>query len=656
MDNKSFVIRRSLALLLVVSLSSILFLALYQFDNKYSKAAPQAINGALYVSEADWKNTPIRYLRDGWRFYADRLLTPETLKHQGDNHQYLSIGDQSNLSMGDSRRSPHGSASYALTLYVPEEEHTYAIELPEIYSTYRFYVNDKLKLQMGKPDSDDYQDQTQCRVITFDASGKVTLLLAVSDHSFVYSGMVYPPSLGEPLNIYTTRGLRLGICLILVTVTLMLAIFSFYLAIRTHRGNNIWLFFLLCLSTAVFTSYSVVHGILPLSIQPWYTVELGSRYLVTLLVIILHNRICDIKKSMQVISGVASGVVCVLVLLYGVFASQLTLPVMLGFSNLVFGYKLLTAVYLLFAATMAVRRNIEKATILLYADVIYACSFAWDRLLPNYEPILSGWFQEWGSLSLVIAIGGVLGYDITMGYRHSLVYAEEQRQMKRQLTMQVEHLRQMNQKVEESAKLRHDFRHHLRTLMTLAGEGHCEELENYIRGITEINEGTKLGRLTDNIELDALVQYYSNLAQSAGIQFRARLFLPAVLDFPIVDLCGLLGNLLENAVEACQRQQTGDKSIFIAGRAQDGQLEFVVDNSYNGELKTCGKKYLSSKRKGFGLGLSSVLETVEHYNGAVNLYADEKCFHAEVSLPLGTEQSAMDLLPISLYRKHSSAH
>ena len=174
--------------------------------------------------------------------------------------------------------------------------------------------------------------------------------------------------------------------------------------------------------------------------------------------------------------------------------------------------------------------------------------------------------------------------------------------------------------------------------MTLAGEGHCEELENYIRGITEINEGTRLGRLTDNIELDALVQYYNNLAQSAGIRFRARLSLPTVLNFPIVDLCGLLGNLMENAVEACQRQQTGDKTIFIAGRVQDGQLQFVVDNSFDGELKTRGEKYLSSKRSGFGLGVSSVLETVERYNGVINLYSDEKGFHAELSLPTGAEK------------------
>lgn len=634
MDKCFVIVRKSLALILTLILSSSLFLALYYFDNKYTQGAPQAINGALYLSKEDLSNTPIRYLTDGWRYYKGRLLTPEILKHQGDNYEYLSIGASSNFANGSSLSSPHGSGSYVLTLYLPEEEHTYAIELPEIYSAYRFYINDKLKLQIGEPDTADYQDETQCRIITFEASGKVTLLLAVSDFFWVYSGLVYPPAFGAPLNINTSRGLRIGFCLIILTVTLMLAVLAFYLALRTRRKNNIWLFFLLCLSSAVFISYSVVHGILLLPIQPWYTIELVSGYLVTLLVILLHNRICNTQRRAQIISGVAAAIVCVLALLYGLSAAYLTLPVMLAYSNLVFSVKLLTAVYLLFTAAMAVRRNVASAAVLLYADIVYACSFVWDRLLPSYEPILGGWFQEWGSLSLVIAIGVVLWYDVAMGYQRSLVYAEEQRQMKRQLTMQVEHLRQMNQKVEESAKLRHDFRHHLRTLMTLSEEGRRAELENYIRGITVINEGTRLGRLTDNIELDALVQYYNNLAKASGIQFRSRLQLPAELPFPIVDLCGLLGNLLENAVEACQRQTVGEKTIFIAGRLHDGQLEFVLDNSFDGKLRTIGGKYLSSKRSGFGLGVSSVLETVERYDGVINLYTDDKDFHAELSLPL----------------------
>ena len=634
MDKQVCVWRQSLALILAIVLSSALFFALYYFDNKYTHKASQAINGVLYLSKEDLSNTPIRYLRDGWRYYKDRLLTPETLRGQGDNYQYLSIGEKTNFAMGDSRRSPHGSASYVMTLYLPEEEETYALELPEIYSSYRFYVNEKLKMQMGEPDIKAYQDRTHCRIITFEASGKVTLLLAVSDFSWVYSGLVYPPAFGEPLNLSRSRGLRMGICLILVTVTLLLAILTFYVAIQTRNKNNVWIFFLLCLATAVFISYSVIHGFLSLPIQPWYAIQLISGYVVTLLVILLHNDICHAKKNIQILGNSIVGVSCVFAMLYGGFGGHLTLPIMEAYSNMVFIIKLFTAVYLLFTSFVAVCRNVEKATVLFYADIVYACAFVWDRILPNYEPILMGWFQEWGSLSLVIAIGVVLWAHVATGYQHSLVYAEEQRQMKRQLTMQVEHLRQMNQKVEESAKLRHDFRHHLRTLMTLLEEGHREELGNYIRGITQINEGTRLGRITDNIELDALVQYYSNLAQSKGIQFRSRIQLPQVLDFPIVELCGLLGNLLENAVEACQRQQSEKKMIFIAGRLQDNQLEFVLDNSFDGELKTKGGKYLSSKRSGFGIGIASVIETVERYGGVINLYADAKGFHGEVSLPI----------------------
>ncbi|MPN56719.1 hypothetical protein SDC9_204411 [bioreactor metagenome] len=157
--------------------------------------------------------------------------------------------------------------------------------------------------------------------------------------------------------------------------------------------------------------------------------------------------------------------------------------------------------------------------------------------------------------------------------------------------------------------------------------------------------------LTENVELDALVQYYGSLSQSGGIKFETRLQLPAKLNFPIVELCGLVGNLLENAVEACQRQQEGDRSIFIAGRLLNDQLTFVVDNTFDGKLRASGKGYLSSKRTGFGLGLTSVQETVARHGGVINLYADSKGFHAEVSLPLSTDtiSSAYDTFDFGVY-------
>ncbi len=180
MDKQPSAPRLLLALALTILLSSSIFLFFNRFDNKYTQDAPQAINGTLYVSEKGWTNTPIRYLRDGWRYYSGRLLTPETLVRQGDDYRYISIGEESNFAAGDPRGNPHGSASYAMTLYLPEEEHTYSIELPEVYSSYRFYINGKLTLQMGEPDADAYRDQTQCRMITFEAAGKTTLLMATA--------------------------------------------------------------------------------------------------------------------------------------------------------------------------------------------------------------------------------------------------------------------------------------------------------------------------------------------------------------------------------------------------------------------------------------------------------------------------------------------
>lgn len=243
MDKYFTMLKRYVGLLLTIILSSALFLTLYHYDNKYSQGAPQAINGALYLTNEDWTKTPVRYLHEGWRYYSDRLLTPESLQHQADNYQYLSIGESLNFARGDLRRSPHGQASYAMILYLPQERHTYAIEIPEVYSAYNFYINDELKLQMGNPNKNSYQSQTQNRVITFEAAGKVTLLLAVSDYTWIYSGLIYPPTFGEPLNLYGIRGLRFGIAIIIATITLMLAIFTLYLAIRTQQKHNIWVFF-----------------------------------------------------------------------------------------------------------------------------------------------------------------------------------------------------------------------------------------------------------------------------------------------------------------------------------------------------------------------------------------------------------------------------
>ena len=86
---------------------------------------------------------------------------------------------------------------YALTLDLPETPAQYGLELPEIYSAYRLYLNGNLELQVGEPDLKHYQPRTQNRMVTFTGSGLTTILLAVRDDS-ILQRLVYPPAWAHP--------------------------------------------------------------------------------------------------------------------------------------------------------------------------------------------------------------------------------------------------------------------------------------------------------------------------------------------------------------------------------------------------------------------------------------------------------------------------
>ena len=106
----SSAIRKYAALCIVCLCSSLFFLGLYHFDNKYSQNTIQAANGILALSENDLKKSPVRFLVSGWEFYPDALLTPEEIQDSDHYMRYLSIGEMSNFS------SPAASSSTAADL------------------------------------------------------------------------------------------------------------------------------------------------------------------------------------------------------------------------------------------------------------------------------------------------------------------------------------------------------------------------------------------------------------------------------------------------------------------------------------------------------------------------------------------------------------
>lgn len=632
-------VKRIVAFLLTLGLTSLLCVTMYFTDNKYNEEGLRAMDGLLLVRDGDLERHPVSHLVTGWAFFPDALLEPEEFAHGFPDEYmvYTSIGERTRFDLTGDKNDPHGGGSYFLKLSLPDEPQTYAMELPEIYSAYQLYIGDRLVLQMGDPDPAHYTPRTQNHMITFDASGETTILLAVSDYSHFYSGMVYPPSFGTPLAVNMERGLRMGISLFANTLSLLAAALSFYFGLRM-KHQNAKLFSLLCVVMCVFTSYGLTHSVLALPVFPWYALEMTSGYLFSLLVILLHNRICDIDPLVRRISVGTAAVFCVAALCYGLFSPWLTVPVMQVFSTLVFGFKAAAAVYLIVTAFLSLKSRSRQAAPLFYASVVYATTFVWDRVFPSYEPILSGWFIEWGSLALVGAIGYTLWRDITTAYANNLIFAEERRLMTRQLAMQTEYAKQLQKSVDENRRLTHDFRHRLHTLEGIATRfGENNELLQYLtEDMTAATVPIYSKNFCGNVAVNALLQYYSSVMAENQIKENFRLLLPDTLTLSNVELCTVLGNLLENAVEACLRQTDGNRFIKIATTLEETLLILVVENSSDGTYQFEGGRFLSRKpgTLRFGIGLESVRHTLEQHGGTLDVYPMPEQFRVGIILPI----------------------
>ncbi len=640
---KFFTFKRTVAFILAVIVSSLLCCALYLFDNKYTRKETQPALGLLVLSQRDVDTAPLRFLTRGWALYPNVLLSPEDFEEKDPQRYmiYTMIGERTRFDFGG--KNPHGCATYVLHLELPQVVNTYALELPEIFSAYRLYVNKNQLYGLGNPNPSTYQSATKNTVVTFEASGKTTLILAVSDFSHLYSGLNYPPAFGKPQAVAMARDTRLGVRLIAATAAFMAGMLAFYLGLK-RRHSNALLFALLCLFTCSFSAYPILHGAFALPIFPWYALEIFCYYAVSGLVIFLHNRLCKVSKPLRLISSSAAFIFCLFMFTYALLSEHLTVPVMDFVSHGAFVFKLLVGVYLIIVSVQAIGRFDQETLPLFYAAVIYAVAFTWDRFLPLYEPVIGGWFTETASFIFIFAIGYLLWRDIVRGYGLSFALAEEHRQITRQLNMQMEYSRQMMQQAEEINRQTHDFRQHLRTISSMAEKTGQEQILQYVHHADEafISAGAAVS-FCENPGLDALIRYYFSVAKNAGIDIRIRLSLPN-LPLNDIELCTVAGNLLENAIEACNRQPGGEKAIALTGRTDGNSLFLLIENTFDGIIHKKNEEFLSLKSATprVGIGLMSVRKIIDRYGGTLDILTKNNKFAVGLSWPFEPDRQLQD--------------
>ena len=220
---------------------------------------------------------------------------------------------------------------------------------------------------------------------------------------------------------------------------------------------------------------------------------------------------------------------------------------------------------------------------------------------------------------------------------NSLSHSLGERMRKRFLEREVEAYRHemetMRISYRKEENLRHDLRHHLFEIEGLALQGKDEEICSYIADIRESFADSKQMLHTGEYETDSLINFLIDNAKSKHINVICDVKIPEDIDLSKCKLNVIVGNLLENAIEAASTAEK--KEIAIAMQYSGGVLFLQIKNTFAGEVNVeSGKVVGRHHTKNHGIGLRSVRDLVEQQNGKLELSVTEGVFTAEGMIPL----------------------
>ncbi len=181
---------------------------------------------------------------------------------------------------------------------------------------------------------------------------------------------------------------------------------------------------------------------------------------------------------------------------------------------------------------------------------------------------------------------------------------------------------------------RHDYHNHLQVMKAQIAAGQLEEMKGYLDDLEQNLDKVDTYVKSGNLMADAILNSKLSLGEQKGIQVNCKAILPERLSIEDVDLCVLLGNLLDNALEACEKVTEEQRFLRIYMVVNKSQLYVSVQNSAEEDLDFNQRNYISTKRGNHGLGMKRVKAVTDKYNGYLTLANEPGIFAAEVTLPL----------------------
>ncbi|HBG1359846.1 TPA: histidine kinase [Clostridioides difficile] len=649
---KKYNILKGTLIVLIVSLLAITGLnLLYKYDNKYTYKSIRASNGILTIDNDTFTKGKLVFLIDDWEFYNHKIFKPNDFTEQDIKPEYVFIGQYPDFSMRKGNQSPYGNATYRMRIKNEGEDKLLSLELPEIFSASEVWINGEIVSKLGDVGTEKYRPKIKNSVVSFIAKKDTEIIINVSNFSHYYSGLYYPPALGETKDISNMMFYRLLFYSIICFTTFAIAIFSLSVWFLSNKSKLYLYFGCMCVFFAIHVSYPFVHLLgLPL-VSFTYAVEDSSYFMVVLCIICINGSISKIEEDkvyrflilpLGITMSIISIVIPIILLPYDMYFVNI-------YGKLIDIYKYIVFIYILISSLVSIYKKTcsehISSYILVSVNTVFGISILFDAVTSNrFEPIFTGWQTEYCGFIIVIL------FSLMMINRNRIIIKENEK-LTRNLEHEVEvRTNELTTLLNERKKFLADVAHDLKAPVSAiqsfidlikVGNIHVDEetrtylyainqksneVQNRVRSLQEFTSQDKSIGISEKICLNDFIKeiYENNLpdTQACGVNFETY-----ILEKKIYAKINkeMLTRAFENLIYNALTFTPFDGKIILSMDKEDGFAIIKVSDNGKGippeNIPKVFDRFFTERDnnepKGQGLGLYIVKSIIREHGGEI---------------------------------------
>lgn len=649
---KKYNILKGTLIVLIVSLLAITGLnLLYKYDNKYTYKSIRASNGILTIDNDTFTKGKLVFLIDDWEFYNHKIFKPNDFTEQDIKPEYVFIGQYPDFSMRKGTQSPYGNATYRMRIKNEGEDKLLSLELPEIFSASEVWINGEMVSKLGDVGTEKYRPKIKNSVVSFIAKKDTEIIINVSNFSHYYSGLYYPPALGETKDISNMMFYRLLFYSIICFTTFAIAIFSLSVWFLSNKSKIYLYFGCMCVFFAIHVSYPFVHLLgLPL-VSFTYAVEDLSYFMVVLCIICINGSISKIEENkvyrflilpLGITMSIISIVIPIILLPYDMYFVNI-------YGKLIDIYKYIVFIYILMSSLVSIYKKTcsehISSYILVSVNTVFGISILFDAVTSNrFEPIFTGWQTEYCGFIIVIL------FSVMMINRNRIIIKENEK-LTRNLEHEVEvRTNELTTLLNERKKFLADVAHDLKAPVSAiqsfidlikVGNIHVDEetrtylyainqksneVQNRVRSLQEFTSQDKSIGISEKICLNDFIKeiYENNLpdTQACGVNFETY-----ILEKKIYAKINkeMLTRAFENLIYNALTFTPFDGKIILSMDKEDGFAIIKVSDNGKGippeNIPKVFDRFFTERDnnepKGQGLGLYIVKSIIREHGGEI---------------------------------------